>query len=196
MIGGGRLAISVLRGEGPPDNWSRVGVTLKMRPLVETPGSNAEHQDLIELLLANGVRYQEKSSGFLMPATIWVEEDDHAKAFEIASSVAARHAMRTKAEWDREWKERRVHTSAGCSPTFTSQASSSGCSCSSSCWGCSWFTRWSTFSAAVCRRGELLSSRRPLIAGVIVITGRLGEHALNGRRTSWRCGEPRTRQCT
>lgn len=77
-----------------------------MRPLVETPGSNAEHQDLIELLLANGIRYQEKPSSFLMPASIWVEEDDHAKALEIASSVAARHTKRTKAEWDREWKER------------------------------------------------------------------------------------------
>lgn len=77
-----------------------------MRPLVETPGSNEEHQDLVNLLLAKGVRYQEKQSSFLMPATIWVEETDYADALEIASSVAARHAKRSKRESNREWKER------------------------------------------------------------------------------------------
>jgi len=77
-----------------------------MRPLVEIPSSNEEHQDLANLLLANGIRYQEKQSSFLMPATIWVEEADHAEALEIASSLAARHAKRTKGEWEREWKER------------------------------------------------------------------------------------------
>src|SRR5947207_5372521 len=77
-----------------------------MRPLVEIPGSNEEHQDLTELLLANGIRYREEQSSFLMPATIWVEEADHAKALEIASAVAARHAKRVRGERDREWKER------------------------------------------------------------------------------------------
>jgi hypothetical protein len=77
-----------------------------MRPLVEVPASNEEHQDLIGLLLANSIRYQERQSSFLMPATIWVEEADHAKALEIASSVSARHAKRTEAEWAREWNTR------------------------------------------------------------------------------------------
>lgn len=77
-----------------------------MWPLVEIPGSNEEHQDLVDLLLAKGVRYQEKQSSFLMPATIWVEEADYADALEIASSVAARHAKRARREANREWKER------------------------------------------------------------------------------------------
>jgi len=77
-----------------------------MRPLVEIPGSNEEHQELIELFLVNEIRYREEQSSFLMPATIWVEEADHAKAFEIAFSAAARHAKRAKGEWDREWKGR------------------------------------------------------------------------------------------
>jgi len=77
-----------------------------MRPLVEIPASNEEHQDLIELLLAKGVRYRERQSSFLMPATIWVEEADYADALEIASSVAARHAKRAKREANREWNER------------------------------------------------------------------------------------------
>jgi hypothetical protein len=77
-----------------------------MRPLVEIPCSNEAHQDLIGLLLANGIRYREEQSSFLMPATIWVEEADHAKALEIASAVAARNSKLAKGEWDREWKER------------------------------------------------------------------------------------------
>ena len=77
-----------------------------MRPLVEMPGSNEEYQDLANLLLANSIRYQEKQSSFLMPATIWVEEADYEKAREIASSVAARHAKRAKGEWEGEWRER------------------------------------------------------------------------------------------
>lgn len=77
-----------------------------MRPLVETPGSNDEHQELVGLLLANGIRYREEQSSFLMPATIWVEEADCAKAVEIASSVAAKHAKHAKGKWNREWKER------------------------------------------------------------------------------------------
>lgn len=77
-----------------------------MRPLVEIPDSSEEHQDLIGLLLASGIRYQERQSTFFMPATVWVNEDDHAKALEIALSVAARHAKQTKAEWTRQWNER------------------------------------------------------------------------------------------
>ena len=77
-----------------------------MQPLVETPDSNDEHQDLVELLLANGIRYQKKPSSFLMPATIWVEDDDHPKAIELASCVAARHAAHTKADRQRQWEVR------------------------------------------------------------------------------------------
>jgi hypothetical protein len=77
-----------------------------MRPLLEIPGSNEEHQELIELLLANGIGYREEQSSFLMPAMIWVEEADQAQALEIVSSVAARHRKRAKVEWDREWKDR------------------------------------------------------------------------------------------
>ena len=77
-----------------------------MRPLVEVPSSNEEYQELIELLLANAIRYREKQSSFLTPHTLWVEESDYAKAAEIASSVAARHTKHAKAVGDREWKAR------------------------------------------------------------------------------------------
>jgi len=60
----------------------------------------------MELLLANGIAAREVASNFLVPATIWVEEDDYEKALEIASSVGARHAKQARSEWEREWRER------------------------------------------------------------------------------------------
>jgi len=77
-----------------------------VRPLLENPDSNEEHQDLTELFLANGIAMRETASNFLMPATIWVEEADYEKALEIASAVAARHSKRSKEDWEREWRER------------------------------------------------------------------------------------------
>jgi hypothetical protein len=77
-----------------------------VRPLVETPGSNQEYRELIDLLLANGIRYHETPFNMLAPATIWVDEADYEKAFEIASSVEARYAKQSKAQWDKDWKDR------------------------------------------------------------------------------------------
>lgn len=82
------------------------GPVLSVRPLVETPSSNQEYTDLIDLLLASGIRYRETPSNFLAAPTIWVDESDYERAFEIASSVGARYAKQSKEQWDKDWKER------------------------------------------------------------------------------------------
>jgi hypothetical protein len=76
-----------------------------MRPLIRTPESNEQTQELFELFLASGIRYKERHGTFISPPMIWVEEEDFGKAREIAASLDASFAEKARLESRRSWEE-------------------------------------------------------------------------------------------
>lgn len=76
-----------------------------MLRLIE-PNSSQERTEILNLLVANGIRYHETDASFLSPPALWVEETDYQKALEIAESVEARYSRLEKERWKLEWREK------------------------------------------------------------------------------------------
>jgi hypothetical protein len=76
-----------------------------MRSLV-APDSPEEREEIVKVLLANGIRCRETPPTLFGRAKLWVDEADYEKAREIAASVDAKLAAQSRERWGREWQER------------------------------------------------------------------------------------------
>lgn len=71
-----------------------------------------QHDELVELLQANGVRIQETPAGLLRSGAILVGDDDFEKAQELLRAHSTAFAEEARKNWEEEWRTQHGQSSA------------------------------------------------------------------------------------
>lgn len=71
-----------------------------------------QHDELVELLQANGVRFQETPAGLLRSGAILVGDDDFARAQELLRAHSLAFAEAARRDWEEEWRTQHGQSAA------------------------------------------------------------------------------------